>query len=56
MARDSRSFWARLHWIDRLEVLGILAMLAYCALAAIDPVLARAIGYAITDAIANIGN
>jgi len=43
MARDGRSFWAKLDWWGKLEVLGIGAVLIFCAIAAIDPVLADAI-------------
>lgn len=46
-----QGLWAQLDWIDRLEVLGILLMLAYAALAAIDPILARSILYAVTDPV-----
>jgi len=41
--------WAQMDWIARLEVIGIILMLAYCALAAIDPVLADSVGNALID-------
>jgi len=47
MARDSRSFWAKLDWWGKLELLGIGALLAFCAISAVNPVLADAIVFKI---------
>jgi hypothetical protein len=49
MSNRGGSFWARLDWWGKLEVLGIGVILAYAALSVIDPVLARSLLNSLTD-------
>jgi hypothetical protein len=54
MAHDDRSFWAKLDWWGKLELLGIAAMIGFCMLTVIDPILARSIAYAVADIIRGV--
>jgi len=44
-----RGLWAQLDWWGKLEVLGIIAIVAFCALAAVDPVLADSLFNSVAD-------
>ncbi|KAB7518781.1 hypothetical protein [Halosegnis rubeus] len=43
MARDGRSWWARLHWWDKLEMVGAALIFLFVVLAGINPVLAESL-------------
>jgi len=43
MARDSRSFWARLHWWDKLEMVGAALIFLFIIFGAVAPVTARGV-------------
>lgn len=55
MSNRGGSVWSRLDWWGKLEVLGIGLALVYCIIAAINPVLAESIGFALVDIIGRIG-
>jgi len=56
MARDSRSFWARLHWWDKLEMVGAVLIFLFIVIAGVDETLARSILYAVTDFLRTVIN
>ena len=51
MARDSRSFWARLHWWDKLEMIAVALIFVLIVFGAVAPVTARGVTNVVFDSL-----